>query len=294
MKTWIRIEVTVLVLMAGSGCVILKPDEDQNEVVSCIRQHESGGEDITCIEQISSSTDKVPNVYDVYVKSHSVVQVYRIVNRKVLNCRWSDCIHDESKGTHREHESYRNMLTALWEAIRQLPNRLEQNNTHCSPWETNSAATVTTMGRISGIPASDQSGFVIWYFWTVRQWRGATNDVPAAIEAFQQDIAQGLSKPEYVKHYRSYLRAVPLFTEADIEATKDMPLIDLTKTRYHVQHAIRHPYMLFPVPERRSPFPAVQGYLPGDTFRVSRDLNCAKPQYFLIETFAGEPVRINK
>ncbi|MCL1919852.1 MAG: hypothetical protein FWG50_02055 [Kiritimatiellaeota bacterium] len=255
-------------------------DEGRNEVVKLILQYEAEGENITYIEQASISADEV-TIVDVHVESRPfITQAYRIGNRKILSCQWSGRVPNEYKNAHGGDETYWSKLTALWDTFRELPNRLAQDNA-CRQPATN-GVTVTTMGWAQGLPASSDSGFAVWYPWTVRQWSCSPDEVPEAIGAFLKSIAQAVSKPEYAKHYRAYLRAVPLFTEADLELVKDVPLIDLAQTRYHAQRAIHHPYILFPVPEQRTPFPNVPEYRHGDKFKVR-----AGDNYFLIETFRG-------
>ena len=85
-----------------------------------------------------------------------------------------------------------------------------------------------------------------------------------------------------IRNYPSYLRAVPLIAEEDLEVAKVFPLIDLEKTRENVRYALEAPYVFLPIPPKRSPFPAVRKYKTGDKFRVNYGSRC-----FLIETFAN-------
>jgi hypothetical protein len=106
------------------------------------------------------------------------------------------------------------------------------------------------------------------------------------IEAFYQFTIQQTSSPEHARSYPAYMRAIPLLTEEDLKSEKDTPIIDVEKARYHVGFAIRHPYMLIPVPEKKSPFPAVKKYAPGDKFKA----NYLDDTWHLVETFAGEGI----
>ena len=87
-----------------------------------------------------------------------------------------------------------------------------------------------------------------------------------------------------MKNYNSYLRAVPLFTDADYDAEKDTPVIDFKNTRYHVRNAMQYPYLLIPISGWGSPFPTAKKYTPGDKFKIRDDYY--GDYYYLIETFA--------
>jgi hypothetical protein len=130
-------------------------------------------------------------------------------------------------------------------------------------------------------------GAVQWGVWWARKWLGTPDGVPPEVGAFRQAVAQALTLPEYERCYPSYVRAVPLFTEEEIEAEKDTPTI-IGGVSYHIAYATRYPYALIPVPEKESPFPAGQAYTPGDRFKVRHaDYGEGLPPYFLIETFRG-------
>jgi hypothetical protein len=210
--------------------------------------------------------------------SFPFLQTYRIADRKVFNCRWTDRLDDwDWSGA----EVVVTKWFAMRQASRQLPNRLEQSDRPSKPLKHGSAVTITSMGCDFGRPPSLPE-YVTWGNWGARQWIGTSDEVPAEIETFCQAMTQAVSVPEYVKSYRSYLRAVPLFTETDLLAEKDTPLIKLKKTHYHTRYAVQHPYLLIPIPKQEPPFPFIQEYTPGDKFKIRED-EC----YFLIETFIG-------
>ena len=302
MKTWIRIAATVLVLMAGSGCVILKSDEDRNEVVRDVRRIDTDPAcanchfSVTCIEveQAATSAGDASAVSDVLITcSPGMLQGYRIEGRKVTNFRWSDYLlcwiqkDSATRETQREPEIFLRKEIAMREAHEELPSRLYQNRTRLQPLGGEPALTVTRMVSKFLIGRFTPEEAVYWGNRTVWQWAGTHGDTPAEIETFRQSAAQVLSDPKYARQYRSYLRAVPLFTEEELEAEKDTPLLDLRMARYHAWRAVQYPYLLIPVPERQSPFPAVGNYTPGDTFKVRCDHD-GKPYYFRLDTFAGE------
>ena len=291
----------VVVLMAGSGCVILKSDEDRNEVVRDIRQMETDPSygfcdfSVTCIgvEQKTVSAGDVATVSDVLITcSPAMLQGYRIEGRKVTDYRWSDYISRwfrEDSVTRKipnKREDFLYKRIAMGEAHERLPNRLYQNRTRPQPLGGEPALTVTRMGSTFLARLAPKEA-VYWGNWIVWQWAGVFMETPAEIETFRQSAAQVLSDPKYARQYRSYLRAVPLFTEEELEAEKDTPLLDLRMARYHAWRAVQYPYLLIPVPERQSPFPAVGNYTPGDTFKVRCDHD-GKPYYFRLDTFAGE------
>jgi len=280
MKTRLGMVLRAFALMMCAGCTIMPPEwvGYQNEIVGRLNRREKGRTYVTCVEQASISTNHALNVRNVYVMSFPFVQAYRIEGRKVFDCRWTDRMDDWDW---RAGGIISSKWMTLLEVSRKLPNRLGQNDQLAQPLESCSAVTVTEMGCE---PSDLLSGseFGTWGAWGGRQWAGTSNEAPAAIEAFCQTVEQALSVPECVKNYHSYVRAVPLFTDADYDAEKDTPLIKLSDTRYHANCAIRHPYVLIPVPEGWSPLPAVRGYTSGDKFKV-RDGTC----YLLIETFSG-------
>ena len=262
---------------------------ERNEVVQSFCRIQAEGISITCIEQVGVSTNV--NVSDVYIEcAPFILQTYRIENNKIVNCRWSDHFDDSrdflTDEKYRDacdgHENFRNKQRAMRSAFLGLPNRLGQNDTPSVSLNGGQVVMVTEIGWTLGIPHSPQLGFVQWGFWETRQWTGVPEESPVEIGTFCQAITQAVSSPECGKRYRSFLRAIPLLTDADLERERDTLLIELEKARYHAQYATGRPYVLFPVPERRSPFPAVRGYKPGDKFKVKKG-----DGYFLIETFKG-------
>ena len=102
-----------------------------------------------------------------------------------------------------------------------------------------------------------------------------------------QTIRTALALPD-IRNYPAYLRAIPLMTEADITAAKDIPLMDLEKTRKNVHHAVRAPYIVLPIPPKRSPFPTLKNFTPGDKVKVNYEGGS-----FLIETFVNGDIEKN-
>ena len=98
---------------------------------------------------------------------------------------------------------------------------------------------------------------------------------------YSQNIRAALALPD-IRSYPAYLRAIPLITEADLAAAKDLPLIALEKTRLNVHYAVRAPYIVLPIPPKRSPFPTLKKFTPGDKVKVNYEGGC-----FLIETFVN-------
>ena len=278
MKTGLRIGLSVLALMMGAGCALMKSDEELNEVTRRYYWVESDGWSVVNIEQASVSTNNAVKTSDIYVICYPFIQVYRIEGRKIFNCRWTGRLDDWDW---KELPTIENTLTATFEAFGQLSNSLGKSERPPKPLVSSPVVTVTTMDWFAfAIPSSDA---FTWSLGTARQWAGTPEEVPEAIETFRQAVEQVLFAPEYKKNYRSYLRAVPLFTDADYDAEKDTPWIDFKNTRYHARNAMRYPYLLIPISGWGSPFPTAIKYTPGDRFKV-RD----GESFFVIETFKGE------
>jgi len=288
----------ILVLMTGTGCVLFKTDEERNEVVHELNQAMSGcmhGFVMTCIEQTTTLADNLLKTSDVCIEHVPfMLQTYRIEGHKVINYYWSDYLlygvrhlqeDDKKQVAWNECDALLNKIWVVRKAYKQLPNRLKQGEPHPQPLGRDPVVTITHMDKSPN--PSDSQAFVHWNNWTAWQWRGPPNGIPEEIETFRQNVVRVVSAPKYARHYHSYVRAIPLFSKDTLEAEKDTPLIDVEKTRYHIRSAVRYPYLLIPVPEKKSPFPAVQEYTPGDKFKVRQDYN-GKPNYFLIETFKGE------
>ena len=276
--------ITVVALMMCAGCARMAERAEwreivRNEVVNPDTWGLGTGHFATNIERTNVVTNNTGKKVDVYVCTGPFVQSYRIEGRKVFNCRWVDHVTVNTSAT--------------WESFWQLSKRLEQNETDTKPLTNEPVVTITEIGHFPRTsledyypyPYSPERGFVTWSYWSARQWAGTLDKVPAEVEGFRKTIEQTVSAPEHVKNYRSYVRTVPLITKEALEAEKDTPLIDLKKTRYHV--TLGYPYLLIPVPERRSPFPAVRNYTPGDKFKVQYEYN-GKMYDYLIETFQGE------
>ena len=188
----------------------------------------------------------------------------------------------------------------------------------------------------------------------ILRWSGEANESPDVVSEFYQAIAAEVNKPEYAgnnplswrlwkpkvipydpltrtrKHtilwdsenrsyygyriYPSYLRAVPLSTEEELEQVKDVLLLDYdsagfhivcgvqspdhkhnahcARGSYHITCAVRAPYLLIPVPEKGSLFPFLEKeYEPGQDkviVKLSLKGQGFHDVYFLVETFKGE------
>ena len=306
----------VIAAMIGAGCALLTPDEERNEVVRDFERYWIDGASVFCIEEARISTGNAIKVSDVYVVGDGVLQTYRIEGRKVINYHWLDNRNrfaiPKNTVTEDEKKAFSTKECVMREAFWELPNRLAQGDMPFLSYDT--TVTIISMWHMVFFtpPLSSIAGpiiwdtqsaqqwtqiyadnleevtlrfkrFCTWNEWHARQWIGTPEETPMAIEAFRQAMEQAVSAPECARKYRSYLRAVPLFTEADAEADRGSPVIDPKKARYHVHCALQHPYLLIPVPEWVSPFPAVPRYKPGDKFKVREGGN-----YFLIETFKGK------
>jgi len=299
MKTRSGMVLSAFALMMCVGCVLLKSEEEWNEVVCELTKRTTGhfeGFYMTCVEQTNGSADTALKTSDVCIVCRYELQVYRIEGNTIKNYYWSDYVRygvevlqeDDDKQT--AWKECQHLIDKLWtmrKALEQLPSRLGQVETHSQPLENSPAVTITKIH--SDFFFAHKFGVLTeatnWNNWAAWQWAGVPEEVPEGIEAFRQNAVQVASAPKYARSYRSYVRAVPLFTQEALEAEKDTPLIDLEQTRYHVRSAMRYPYLLIPVPERKSPF-YFKEYTPGDKFKVRYDNN-GEPCYFLIETFIG-------
>jgi hypothetical protein len=283
--------ITAVALMMWAGCVMFKSDEERNEVVYEFDYADYPfGFHLTCIEQTDASTDNALKTSDVCIISGVFLQAYRIEGCSITNYRWSDYIRRgfsefESVGGNK-FESFLEQMYIMHQTHKQLPNKLRQDETYLQPLENDSTVEVTVMtnGREPLITPFVSQEAIYWDNWTTWQWAGVSNEVPAEIETFRHSIAQIVAAPKYARNCRSYLRAVPLFSKAELAAEKDTLLIDLSQTLYHAQRAVRYPYLLIPIPEKKSPFPTVQKYTPGDKFRVRQKYK-DEEYYYLIETF---------
>ena len=284
MKNRIKTVLDVCTLMMiGAGCALLNEEGSRNEVLqNYLRYHPADGTHVTCIEQATVSTDNDSKTSDVYTYCDSRLQAYRIENRKVVNYRWSDSpFFPQEKVIMADYGAVWDKVEPLYKTLEQLPNKLEQDANSICTLSNSPTILLTLMENFFGSPSLP----FIWSSWGAQQWSGTAEDAPAEIGAFCQAITESISAPQFARKYRSYLRAIPLFTEADMMAEKDTPLINEKRTRHHVRRAIQHPYLLIPVPEKRSPFPN-RSYRSGDKFKVQREKD-GKTYYFLIETFKG-------
>ena len=278
MKTRLGMVLSAFTLMMCVGCALMKSDEERNEVTGRYYWVTSDGWSVTNIEQANVSTNNAVKTSDVYVTCYPFIQVYRIEDRKVFNCRWTGRLNDWDW---KESTTIENTWAAMFEVFEQLPNSLGQSEKPPKPLASSPVVTVTTMGWSAFATPSSEA--FTWSRWTALQWAGVSDEVPSEIETFRQTVEQVLFAPEYKKKYRSYLRAVPLFTDADYDAEKDTPWIDFKNTRYHARNAMQYPYLLIPISGWGSPFPTAKKYTPGDRFKV-----CDGERYFVIETFEGD------
>ncbi|MCL2103625.1 MAG: hypothetical protein FWH21_01000 [Kiritimatiellaeota bacterium] len=300
-KTRLGVVLSVFALMMCVGCVSVW-DKKRNEVVydlsrkpiynSKIQVDSFGFNfEITCIEQTKGLNDNSVKVSDVCIASGFMLQTYRIQGNRIVNYHWSDYLlygvrhlqEDDKKQTAwKECETLIDKMWAMRKAHEQLPNRLVQSETRPQRLGNSPVVTITAMREGLWIPSTPNSS-THWNNWAAWQWAGAPDEVPEAIEVFRQSAVQVASVPKYVKSHLAYLRAIPLFTEEELEVEKDTPLIDLQEARYHIRNAIRYPCLLIPIPKGQSLFRTTLNYTPGDKFRVSYG-----DGYMLIETFKGE------
>ena len=284
MKRIVKIVLGVCALtMIGAGCALVDEEGSRNEVLRSYLRYVADGAGVICVEQERVSTDNnVSKISDVYTCCDSRLQAYRIENRKVVNYRWSDSpYYSQDKAIMADYDAFWGKVDPLYKTLCQLPNRLEQDMILVRTLGNCPTVTVTQMGWFLGDPMFPHA----WLYWGALQWTGTHEEAPAEIEEFCQAVAEVFPALQYARKYRSYLRAIPLFTDADIEAEKNTPLINENRTRYHVRRAIQHPYLLIPVHEQRSPLPN-RSYRPGDKFKVKCEWG-GKAYYFLIETFKG-------
>lgn len=283
MKAMVRTMGMITLLMLA-GCENREKRERldgfNNEVLMAIRRVRGQGVGVRCIER---EDPEAQGNHDVLLQhSAHVLQSYRIEDHTVTQFYCAeldyesmlDCVGNE----------YCHTFGLIW----QLPNALKPDSAPVVILDGHAAVTIVDMGWSIGIskekPPNFLEGAVLWDdVWFTWKWAGDAHDVTPPIEVYQQRALQAVCLPEHRKEYPSYVRAVPLLTQEDMEAEKETPLIDLEKTRYHAKCAVAHPYTLFPVPEKRSPFPAVKTYAPGDKFSV-----ISRSGFFLIETFKGE------
>jgi hypothetical protein len=279
--------------------------EELNDVMLSLRRSRAPG-NVTYIEQKNTSTgDRDVTTYDIYVlNGWWVLQMCRIKNGALQNFRSLNAL-DLSDYTGEA------MYPTTYKIIEQLPNNMLQQDKLPSNFPTDTP--ITTIINMSiprdwgkPIPAD----IAIWGGdWWIRRWTGTFSEVPIAVEAFCQRMIQVESSnsgwcadlfkntshwftartvaalPD-IRDYPAYLRAIPLFTEEALEAEKDTPLIALEEARQNVHYAVQYPYIFFPIPPKRSPFPTARKYTAGDKFRVNYEGGC-----FLIETFVNESLK---
>ena len=298
------IAVALLVLlfcMAVAGLFVWDRyyDHSGNEWRNDVMLYLRGRQDDIRVTYMEYTSDS--KACDAYVFDASrILQTYRIEGSRVLNFRslWYRHWHDER----------RNKFYAPDETLNQLPNVLESE---AVPLQSPNDGPSVTIVDISTViwGATGSVNMVRWGDrWRAQKWTGTPDEAPAEVEVFRQRMAQAqtqatpISRITYVDYYKdvyplwtrkaatlpgigdypAYLRAIPLFTEKELEARKDTLLIDLEKARPNVQVAVQQPYTLLPISPKRSPFPKARKFTPGDKFRVNY-----KGDWFLIETFAN-------
>ena len=264
-----------------------------NEVLCAILGINTGtsfdGSWIAVIEN-SSITDGL-HVHNVISCCRNVLQAYRIEKRSIINYRHledSRPVMDEAK----------ELLSMMIHKQRD-PDSFDESRKryHAALTEklSSQVSTVVTGDVQNGLLEEGQkvryvgAGYAFAHsLFRKEEAEWHTGEVPFAVEVFYQIGMRETSQPRHKKNYPSFMRALPLFTEEDLKAEKDKPVLDWNKVRYHVRFAVAYPYALIPVPEKESPFPEVKEYVPGDTFRVKNmDRVKGEPPYYLIETFKG-------
>ena len=279
------------------------PDEMLNDVFCGFAgtRDAADGALITCIEQQNVSTNPVLKIRDVCsFTSLRSLQTYRIENKSVWDVR---CLNYRDLDKHAICKEF----GVIHEEIKQLPNILEQEKDSPLSLNNNKSVSVIDIYYSSSRLHNESSmppNRILWHGWKTLKWAGVPDEVPVTIKTFCRNAILAASLPSQscvddyeklgfftrraaialpdIENYPAYLRAVPLFTEKELEAEKDTPLIDLDTTRKNVQYAVRFPCVLFPIPPKRSPFPSVRKYTAGDKFKVNDENGC-----FLIETFVN-------
>ena len=274
MKVAVKAVLSVIALLLMAGCCERRADEYNNEVVLAYAGVHSRGDGVMCFEWEDPQT---PEIRDVLVlSSGGILQVYRLEGRAVTQY-YFPTDRDYRRDTSGK-EDY-----AAFLAFRQLPNILKPDSILPRVSGEHPIVAIIDMHTLAPDHLTPSPNVLVWDdWWKVRKWVGVTNDVPPVIATYYQYYIQTTALPENQRSYLSYLRAVPLLTKEELDKEKDTPIIDVEKARYHAQRAIYKPYVLFPIPEKKSPFPAVRKYTPGDKFKVK-----FRDEYFLIETFAG-------
>ena len=276
--------VIVLLVMAGCDHQGRKQwlEASENEIVQGFRARHSQGYGMWSIERKEPQTPKIRDV--ISLGNGCVLQVYRIEDRTVTQCYFLTIDPDRGNTVGKVLEKVR---PSAWEVIEKLPNVLKPDWIPPPVPENHPVFSIVDMRTLPNPSFEPSPDEVAWgWNWYARKWAGATNEVSAEVETLCQHITHEISLPENARHYPSYLRVVPLLTKEDVECEKDTPIIDLRKTRYYVREAFGNPYTLFPVHDRKSPFPVMRKYTPGDKFKVREEWE-GQAYYYLIETFAG-------
>ena len=285
MKSMMKTAMGLSVLLTLAGCDNRgqRDDEFSNEIVA---SHSMWRNKESRVYYFEKKDPKSPEVRDVFLlRASHLLQIYRIENRTVTQCYF--LTNDDSALDIIGQECF-----SVFNALLRLPNILKPDR--AVSFNSEERHPVTIVNTRSGFREIDldmlnQKDFVEWNGLWAWKWTGTSNETPAEFDMFHQMALQSFSSPEYARDYPSYVRAIPLFTEAELEAEKDTPIIDLSEPlkdakrgHYHVVYAIGFSYALIPVPENRSPFPAVRKYTPGDKFKAEN-----LGRWYLIETFKG-------
>ena len=306
--------------------VPMKPDESNNEVVcqlGSIGSDHPGPHSVVYVERNISASRK--DVF--YLNTDFLVQAYSVEKDTVKNYRWFSHGGLEFGTESAVQGKFIFLLGYLWgqgfkqpwawwatEGEREWDLPLSDYAAFLNNQERVKNATTTLI--YVGIYFKGQFRFDNIPIEPLRlqRWSGLTSDEPDTIKEFCAEVLADVDKPKYaannpmswqskmlpawtrkipqsrygLRKYPSYLRAVPLRTEEELNLTKDIPYITDVKPYYHIQYAVESPYTLIPVPEEASPFPSLnKPYEPGrDKVRVKVDLG--EDIHFLIETFKGE------
>ena len=282
-----------------AGCGERLPDEMLNDVFCGFSGTRDAvdGASITYIESQNLSTTHVFKNICVFT-SLCVLQTYRLENNRIVDFR---CLNYRDLKNHAIYQDY----VIASETLNQQPNLLQLENEPLLSLE-NGLNIIVDMYYPSRWDEKTIAppNRILWDRWRVQKWVGTSDEVPSEIEMFFKNAILATLSPtqscieDYgkfgrsteraaavlpdIRNYPAYLRAVPVFTEKEVEAERDTPLVNLELTRQNVQYAIKFPYILFPIPPGRSPFPSIRNYTAGDKFKVNVGNEC-----FLIETFTN-------
>ena len=279
--------VVVTTLFMMTGCRNQRTDEWNNEIACSYSRIQGSYGNIYLFEEESS---QISGSHDITVMSLPYLfQNYRVDGDTITHCYF---LTNGTSAFDALLDTFNSKDHSVFDVLPPQSKLLTSDETIPSPLSNSSRVTIVAMKRGLWSPEelSEAEGMVGWNYWLVRNWIGFSDKALPEIDRIRQTVTQTLVSPEYRRHYPSYLRAIPLFTEKEVEAEKDTPTIDFRTARYHTQLAVGLPYTLIPVTEKGSPFPIIRKYSPGDKIKVLVEGSLSfsgKPCYYLIETFKG-------